>query len=425
MMKQIIKKIIPAAVISWYHLALAWVAAVWYGHPSEKMIVVGVTGTSGKSSVIYFLRQLLEAAGHKGGALSTVEFCVAGRCTLNDKKMTMLGRMQTQGFLRDMVDAHCEVAIVETTSEGYLQYRHRFINYDIMVLTNLYPEHIEAHGGFENYKAAKLGIFQYVAGSPPKLRLWRSFSRVNERMGKVAIVNGASEYADEFITFPFDKKIKYTAANALPTSVLGAHTPVNVAAALTVARELGVEESVLQKAASELLGVPGRIEMIPEAEKYSFRIIVDYAFEPVAMAALYAVVEEFKPKRVIHVLGQTGGGRDMAKRPVLGRFVAERADMVIVTNEDPYDEDPMEIIEDVARGVEEVIRYEGTKVRRTQSLLKILDRKEAIGKALSLAQKGDMVLVTGKGSEQAMCIAGGKKIPWDDRAVVREFLKRI
>ena len=171
-MKHLLKKLIPGKLLFLYHLILAYLAAVWFGHPSEKMIVVGVTGTSGKSSVIYFLRQILETAGYKVGALSTVEFCVAGKCVLNDKKMTMLGRMQTQKFLRDMVRAGCTIAIVETTSEGYLQYRHRFINYDIMALTNLYPEHIEAHGGFENYKAAKLGIFRHVAGGQNKMLNW-------------------------------------------------------------------------------------------------------------------------------------------------------------------------------------------------------------------------------------------------------------
>ena len=436
-MKRLLKKLIPRWALGLYHLGLAWVAAVYYGSPSQKMIVVGVTGTSGKSSVIYFLRQILESAGMKVGALSTVEFCVAGSCVLNDRKMTMLGRMQIQKFLREMVDAGCGVAIVETTSEGFLQSRHRFINYDIMVLTNLYPEHLEAHGGFENYKAAKLGIFEYVAGCPRKtsktlppprlpmgsLPLFRQRRTGGQegKIPKIAIVNGESEYAEEFLKFMFEKKIRFSASDALPTPVRGEHTPSNVAAALTVARQLGVEESALKQAAAHLQSVPGRIELIPEAEAQGFRVIVDYAFEPVALAALYKVVEQLKPSRVIHVLGSCGGGRDVAARSVKGCFAAEHADIVIVTNEDPYDDDPMQIINDVAKGVEEIIEQQGNKETRKQ-VLKILDRKEAIRKALSLARSGDMVLITGKGSEQAMCLAGGKKIPWDDRVIVREFL---
>ena len=239
----------------------------------------------------------------------------------------------------------------------------------------------------------------------------------------MAIVNGESKYAEEFLAFPFDKKIKYTVADALLTSVLGEHTPINVAAALTVARTLGVDESVLRQTASRLQGVPGRIEMIPEAQAHGFRVIVDYAFEPVAMEALYRTVESVRPTRIIHVLGATGGGRDRARRPLLGRIAAMHADVVILTNEDPYDEDPTKIIEEVARGVEEAIKELSFDRRNSPLILKILDRKEAIGKALSMARKGDMVLITGKGSEQAICIAGGKKIPWDDRNVVRELLQ--
>lgn len=412
-MKSFIRKIVPKTVLGWYHLLLAYLAAVWFRHPSEKLIVIGITGTSGKSSAAYFLRQILEYSGKRVGVLSTIEFCVAGDCKLNDKKMTMLGRTAIQKFLRRMVDTKCDVAIIETTSEGYLQHRHRFINYDTIVLTNLYPEHIEAHGGFENYKAAKFGIFHYVANCRKK-------TIQGKIIPKTAIVNSLSEYANEFLSPTFDKKVIFGAADALPTPILGEHTPQNVAAALVVARQLGIEEERLKAAAAQLQGAPGRIEIVYGAQPGGPRIIVDYAFEPVAMEALYKVVEKLSPKRVIHVLGSCGGGRDAAVRPAKGEFVATRADIVIVTNEDPYDDDPMKIIDDVAKGVEDC-KMKNAKCRRVE-LFKILDRKEAIQKALSLAQEGDVVLVTGKGSEQAMVIKGGKKIPWDDREVIRGLL---
>ena len=147
-----IRKLFPKPIRNLWHLLLAWFGAVKYRHPSEKILVIGITGTSGKSSTIFFLRQLLEDSGYKVGSLSTIDFYIAGESKLNDQKMTMLGRMQIQKYLRLMVDKGCQIAIVETTSEGAVQYRNRFINYDLMVLTNLYPEHIEAHGSFENYK---------------------------------------------------------------------------------------------------------------------------------------------------------------------------------------------------------------------------------------------------------------------------------
>src|SRR3989338_1000635 len=158
-----LKKIIPKKVLNLRHLFFAWYGAYKYAFPSEDLLVIGITGTSGKSSTTYFLRQMLEVQGFKVGSLSTIDFYVAGGNKLNDQKMTMLGKYKIQKYLRQMVDKKCDIAIVETTSEGRVQHRHRFINYDMMMLTNLYPEHIESHGSFENYKQAKLDLFKYVA----------------------------------------------------------------------------------------------------------------------------------------------------------------------------------------------------------------------------------------------------------------------
>lgn len=399
---QLIKKIIPNSVRNFLHLFYACFGAVRYGRPSERLLVVGVTGTSGKSSTIYLLKHILEAAGTRVGALSTVEFCVAGACRLNDQKMTMLGKMQIQKYLREMIGAGCDVALIETTSEGYLQHRHRFINYDTIVLTNLYPEHIEAHGGFENYKAAKLGIFRYVAGCRRK-------ELKGKRVPKTAIVNGESEYADEFFAFPFDENSRFHPKD-FPKR--------NHACATAVARTLGVPDETIWVALEQAPGVPGRMEHIEEAKRRGFDVIVDYAFEPVAMAALYEEAARLRPKRIIHVFGSTGGGRDKARRFTVGKFVGERATTCIVTNEDPYDDDPMAIIADVARAVRDAGKIDG------ENLFIIPDRRAAMRAALSLARAGDLVLVTGKGSEQGI-VEKGKIIPWDDRKVIKEELAYV
>lgn len=373
-----------------------------YWWPAHDLVVIGVTGTSGKSSTVYLLRHVLQVAGYRVGALSTIEFCVAGHCELNDKKMTMLGRTQIQKYLRAMARSGCEIALIETTSEGFLQYRHRGINYDMIALTNLYPEHIEAHGGFENYKAAKLGIFAYVAnGRRKRLR--------GKRVPKKAVVNGESAYAEEFLRFPFDEKIRF-APSAFPQR--------NYACVAAIARSLGVAETVIRQALAQNPGIPGRIERIPEAAARGFQVIVDYAFEPVAMAALYDEIAKLKPKRIIHVFGSTGGGRDRSRRFTVGKFVGERADVCIVTDEDPYDDDPMEIIRDVAAAVGAAGKMEG------KDLEVIVDRRNAIQHAIHLARPGDIVLVTGKGSEQKMAVRG-ELLAWDDRAVVREALRLL
>ncbi len=442
--KRSLRKIIPRWLSSSYHLLYAWYGAWRYYCPSEEIRVIGVTGTSGKSSTIYFLKQILEYCGFKVGALSTIEFCIAGDCRLNDRKMTMLGKTEIQKSLRQMTDAGCDIALIETTSEGFVQCRHRFINYDAIVLTNLYPEHIESHGSFENYKAAKLGIFEYVA----KCRV-KKIGR--EIIPKTCFVNGNSEYASQFLQFPFQQKIvfgkleignqkseiktdaSYCASNADITRegikfeldhriytalVHGEYNVSNIAAAIAIAKNLNVDVEKIKETVAALKPVPGRLEFIALAEARGLHVIIDYAFEPVAMAELYKVVALYKPKRIIHVFGSTGGGRDVARRFTVGEFVGARADICIVTDEDPYDDDPMEIMNDVA----EAARKQGKK--DDLNLFIIPDRRKAIGKALSLAVPGDMVLVTGKGSEQAMVVKGELK-PWDDREVVRSSLNVI
>lgn len=387
-------------------------------------MVIGVTGTSGKSSTIYFLKQILEHVGLRVGALSTIEFCIAGKCVLNDKKMTMLGKTENQKKLRQMVDAGCDIALIETTSEGFVQHRHRFINYDAIILTNLYPEHIESHGSFENYKAAKLGIFEYVSRCRVK-------KLEHGSIPKTCIVNGDSEHAKDFLEFAFNQKAtfgraEHITADSAGTSftldnevfrapVYGVHNVSNVSAAITAAKILKLDNEKILSAVASLQPAPGRIEFIKEAEAQGFRVIVDYAFEPVAMAALYKVVDLFQPKRIIHVFGSTGGGRDVSRRFTVGAFVGRHADVCIVTDEDPYDDDPVAIMNDVASSVREQGKHDN------KDLFIIPDRRQAIQKAMKIAAEGDMVLVTGKGSEQAMAVKG-KLLPWDDRSEVRRAL---
>lgn len=428
--KRVVKRYIPKRWINLRHFFYAWIGAKKYEYPSENLLVIGVTGTSGKSSTIYFLRQVLEYAGYRVGSMSTIEFCVAGECTLNNRKMTMLGKMEIQKYVRKMVDAGCQIALIETTSEGRLQHRHRWINYDTMVLTNLYPEHIESHGSFNAYKQAKLDLFDYV-----------SRCRKKQGRGKTFVVNGDSPHANEFFSFPAEQKILFGTQSACPFAaesvqadtyglrfkvgehvfhppLFGAYNVLNITAVIAVARSLGLDWPVIQKAVNGLRPAPGRIERIPEAEMRGFRVIVDYAFEPVAMAALYEVVKLFQPKKIIHVFGSTGGGRDVARRFTVGAFVGQRADVCIVTNEDPYDDDPQKIIDDVAGALIKAGKKEG------KDLFTVMDRRQAIVTALEKAEEGDVVLVTGKGSEQAMVVQG-QLIPWDDRLVVRESLASL
>jgi UDP-N-acetylmuramoyl-L-alanyl-D-glutamate--2,6-diaminopimelate ligase len=443
------KKFIPKSVINFGHLFFAWWGSVKYRYPSEEMLVIGITGTSGKSSCVHFLRQILTFAGYKVGSLSTVDFYIAGETTLNDKKMTMLGRTAIQRYLRAMANAGCQIAIVEATSEGAVQHRHRFINFDTIMLTNFYPEHIESHGGFDNYKKAKLSIFEHVAqcGKKKITDLHIGMDANAGEVAKVAVVNGNNQYALEYLQFPFDKKIcfgredqkKYAECgpadafatmsvrdksgthfmihgHELMTKITGDHTVQNLSGVVAVARTLGISWETIASALLDMSGAPGRIEFIPEAAKKGVQVIVDYAFEPVAIGELYKVVDQLQHERIIHVFGSTGGGRDVSRRSTVGEFVGRHADICIVTDEDPYDDDPDVIIHDVAEAVER------TNKKLDDTYFVIRDRREAIAKAWELAEYGDVILITGKGSEQKIVRAGGRMEDWDDRQVVRSVV---
>ncbi len=423
-----------------YHFVMGFFAALFYGFPSRKMIVIGVTGTTGKTTVTYMTAQVLRHAGLCVGYTSTAMFSDGKNDWLNDKKMTMVGRFFTQQMLARMVRNKCDVAIVETTSEGAVQFRHRFINYDVMVFTGLYPEHIESHGGFDNYKNAKKKLFLHLSRCARKIMH-------GEKFAKTIVANMDDPYAAEFIQFPVDHKIgfgqkdyydnmqsvemihytsgssnkigvHFVCANAeIQMQILGNFNATNATAVLSIARALGIAHDVAVKGLMQISGLPGRLERIDEGQ--NFTVIVDYAFEPVAVEKLYETVRVLEPKNIIHVLGSTGGGRDVARRGKLGRIAGELARYVVVTNEDPYDDDPMMIITAVAEGSREKGKIEG------KDLFLIRDRAEAIKKAIDLATENDVVLITGKGSEQAIVGKDGVLMPWDDRVSVRKILQTL
>ena len=447
MIKKLIKSITPKFILSWYHYCLARLACLAYGNPTRDMLVIGITGTHGKSTTVYMLDAILREAGKRVGVSSTIYFRVADREWMNAKKMTMPGRFQTFKLLKNMKEAGCKYVIMETTSEGIKQYRHIGINYDFAVFVNLSPEHIESHGSFENYKKAKGKLFQRLS----ELEIKRISGK---EIKKTIIANVDDEHAKYFLDFKAQQKIGFGLAgkcsiynldkcleatdvrdNSLTPSfkmegheftinMPGRHNVYNSLAAIMAASTLGIKYETSAKALQRIKSIPGRMEFINEGQP--FKIIVDFAFDPKQMQLLYDNVDKISAKggcapavgakKIIQVLGGTGGGRDKARRPVLGKMAAEMCDYVIVTDEDPYDEDPEEIIDQVLAGAKE-----GGK-ELDKNLFRILDRREAIKKAVELAESGDLILITGKGCEQAMVLKNNRLIPWDDREVVREFL---
>ncbi len=415
-----LRKLTPNFLMKAYHYALAWLAHIWYGMPSKKMYVIGVTGTKGKTTTCHMIREILEELGERVGMTSSVQFFIAGERRLNDLKQGMPGRFYLQGLLAEMVKKGCTHAVVETTSEGMLQYRHRFIDYRMAIFTNLSPEHIERHGGFENYRATKVGLFEKLA----------------RRKDGIGVYNLDDPNVGYFLKPEVSRKVKFSLSQLqsikltdtgssfdiegvrFEIPLVGEFNVYNAAAAISAARALGVSLEKCAEALRNPTRVSGRFEIV---QREPFAVVVDYAHEPKSLEEAYKAAKLFlKDKgRLVCVLGATGGGRDSWKRPEMGKVAAGYCDEIVLTNEDPYDESPIEIIRDVRKGVDEGLRIKDQGLR----VYEIVDRKEAIKKAISLAGLGDVVILTGKGGEVWMCLEKGKKVPWDETKIVETILE--
>lgn len=440
--KKILKKILPDQVMSAYHFCLAQLAALIYGFPSSKMHVIGVTGTKGKTSTVNFIWSTLNAGGYKTGIISTANIRIGDHEDLNHFHMTMPGRFTIQKFMKEMVEAGCTHCVIETTSEGIKQHRHIGVAYDCVIFTNLTPEHLPSHGGsFEKYKQTKGEIFRRLHTlSPKKLN--------GKTIDKVIIANTDSEHAPYYMSFEANQKISYgvtsnsadfratdiketttgvdfsvTSKNLnnkeqYKLSILGAFNVFNALPAIAFCRQImNIPQEKVRIGLEKLNLIPGRMEKIEEGQ--NFTLIVDYAHEKESMTNVMKTATAMRTSgKIIVLLGAEGGGRDKAKRPAMGEVVGKMADYVIVSNVDPYEDDPLPIIEDIAKASENAGKI------RNQNLFTIPDRREGIRKALNLAQANDIVIITGKGAEQSMLI-GGQEIPWDDRKVVKEELKAI
>ena len=434
-MKKTLRALLPESVLSAYHYAIALAAALRYGFPSRHIVVIGVTGTKGKTSTANFIWSCLSAGGIPTGIITTANIRVGKREILNAYHMTMPGPFTIQRLLREMVDAQCTHCVIETTSEGLKQHRNVGIQYDIAVFTNLFPEHLPSHGGsFDVYRAMKGRMFTALQTGSRK-----QVNRVKVR--KTIIANATSEYASYFLEFPADHKVTFavekdadcTARDVRSSdsgvafkvgdaefklSIPGAFNVSNALPAIIISRLANIDDASIARGLSSLSIIPGRMERIEEGQ--DFTVFVDYAHEGESMRNVLETADAMRKGagKIIVLLGAEGGGRDKAKRPIMGKLTGKMADYVIVSNVDPYDDDPQEILEDIARAAEQAGKT------RDANLFVIEDRRAGIKKALELARTGDIVIITGKGAEQSIVI-GGKSLPWDDRVVVREELRTL
>jgi UDP-N-acetylmuramoyl-L-alanyl-D-glutamate--2,6-diaminopimelate ligase len=405
--KEKIKKFVPKFLLRAYHFCWALFGAMVFNFSGydKKLKIIGVTGTSGKSTTVDFITRILEEDGNKVASLSSIRFKVGEKEWENKYKMTMPGRFVIQKLLSQARKARCEYVVLEVTSEGIRQFRHKFINFDCAVFTNLTPEHIESHGGFHNYRKEKLKLFRATKN--------------------IHVINTDDENARYFLELPANKKITYGLNKGdynlqntkFNLNLAGDFNSYNALAAISVAKAYGVSFEVCKKALEKVKSISGRMEIISSGSlpsgRQAVKVIVDYAHTP---AQLEAVYKTFEAENLICVLGSCGGGRDKWKRPILGEIAAKYCKETIITNEDPYDEDPSQILSEIKSGI-------SNSKFPIPNFHEILDRKKAIESAIKLAKPGEVVIITGKGSEPWMCVENGRKIPWDDRQIAREALK--
>lgn len=406
-----------------YYKIVAILAAFYYRFPSRYLKVIAVTGTKGKTTTCSLLAQILEKAGHKVGVMSTIFFQVGDRKWANLTKQTTVGRFELQRLLREMVDSGCEYAVIETSSHAMVQSRLWGVNVDTAVFTNLQKEHVEYHGSFDSYRDAKGILFD---------KLNRSQRKAN--VPKIFVVNADDQASDYFLKFPADQKytfglkkgiyvakdiqslpngskFTYTIPNGeaeIRFPLPGLVNVYNAMAAATVAVSEHIGLQTIKTALEGCEAVPGRMEPIDCGQLFS--VIVDYAHTPDSLQALIDVFRPLTKGRLIIVFGATGGGRDKAKRPLMGEVADKGCDEIILTDDDPYDEDNLNIISQIAEGIKRKVWI-------------VPSRREAIRLGLSMGREGDTILIAGEGSAEFQVTREGK-IPHDDRQVAREFLSK-
>lgn len=425
-MLSLLKKLLPhdAPLRLAYHALTGWGAALLYGFPARRMTCIGITGTDGKTTTTFLTTQLLMEQGCRVGMASTVGFRVGEVYEPNPTHKTTMGRLGLQRLLRRMVREGCTHAVIEVSSHGLVQSRLAGIPFSVAVITNLSREHLDYHGTMEKYKEAKGKLFRiagrhaksssvvgadfleadYYLDMPAKHKLVFGFqdgaaaehARKRSIPALVASHPKAEPTGQSFTVSLGDQLI------ATRTTLSGSFNLLNILAALGVCLHLGYDFTRLVDSVPRLCTVPGRMEVHTAAD--GRRAIVDYAVTPEALTSLYTTVRTMTQGQVIAVLGACGD-RDQGKRPDMGAIAARLADRVILTDEEPYTEDPKAILAQLAEGARGVGRG---------NVEEILDRRDAIRYAVGLAKPGDVIVVSGMG-DQTSRIVGSAVLPWSDR----------
>ncbi len=410
--------------------ALAWLSAAWHGFPARSLKVIGVTGTDGKTTTVNLIWTILSAAGFPTSMISTVNARIGSQVYDTGLHTTTPDAPDVQRYLAQMLQEGSEYVVLEATSHGLAQHRVTGCEFDVAVVTNITHEHLDFHGTYAEYRAAKARLFEGLA---------QSYRKPNTP--KAAILN-ADDSSYEFLKqFPADARITYALhARADVQATQVRHTPGgleirvstllggavlrsplvgefnvhNILAAVAAAVSQGVSLEAIREGVAALSGIKGRMEAVDEGQ--DFLAMVDFAHTPNALRRALETARRLVPGKVIVVFG-SAGLRDREKRPMMGRVAGQLADRIVITAEDPRTEDLGEIMEQIAVACRAEGREEG------RDFWKIGDRGEAIQFAVDMAEEGDVVIAAGKGHEQSMCF-GTVEEPWSDHDALRRALRR-
>jgi UDP-N-acetylmuramoyl-L-alanyl-D-glutamate--2,6-diaminopimelate ligase len=431
---------VPLVQVPDPHAALADLAATFYGHPARDLLVVGVTGTDGKTTTCFFCSSVLEAAGHTTALLGTVDFKLGPRRWANKSRQTSPESLEVQSFLRQAVEAGCTAAVLESSSHGLALHRLEHCEYDVAVLTNVTHEHLELHGTVEAYRLAKARLFEMLsearkAGTQhaAPLQLGRGVGVVNlddpnaplysERtpgpLWTYAIHDASARVRARDIV-PGPTGLAFTAVTPvgeIPVRlrVAGTFNVYNALAAACVGLAVGATPEAIAQGLADMPGVTGRMQRVDEGQP--FHVLVDYAHTPESFETVIGLLRPAVRGRMIAVFG-SAGERDCEKRPMQGEIAARYCEVLVITDEDPRREDRQAILDEIAAGAERLGKVRG------RDYLCIADRREAIRTALEQARPDDMVLLLGKGHEGCIFYAG-HALPWDEAGVAHELLREM
>lgn len=416
-MKSFLSKIASQGLKNWYHLACAFLASCLYRFPARSLKIVGVTGTNGKTTTTEMIGTILREAGLKVAVASTIDFWINEKRIVNESKFTTTNSWQLQKFLRQAVNEGCKYVVLETSSHALHQNRVWGIPFEIGVITNITREHLDYHKTMKEYRAAKIKLFQKAKSAVINADMIHPEDLIKIVQGPVLLYSTKYDEVDikaGAIQLDFHKSEFRVGEDIYQLRVPGFFNIENALASIGVARFLNISTDTVKKALASITGIPGRMELVPNDKKID--IIIDYAVTPDAFEKLYTSVLPLKipGTRIFHVFGSCGE-RDRGKRPILGEIAGKAADIIILTNEDPYYEDGERIIDEIEPGLE---RFK----TKEKNYFRIYDRESAIRKAIQLAEIGDIILVTGKGAETSMAIRE-KRIPWSEKDIIQKILQ--